>query len=283
MRVTKQGDANYNAATSATISITVDKIEQAPLTAIAALSSIPYNGTTTLRTTGGSGTGAVTYSVASGAANCSISGTTVKGTGVGPCTLVATKAPDVNYTQVTSTAIPISVVQATQIALTAPVATPSTVIYGGTTTLSTTGGSGTGAVSFALTSGATNCAISGTTLTGIRAGNCSVVATKASDGNYLPATSTARTITVGKAPQAALAALAASPTIARGGTTTLSTTGGSGTGSVSYSLVTGGTSCSMSGKVLKGTAVGSCTVVANKLGDTNFLQAASAPITINVL
>jgi hypothetical protein len=75
-------------------------------------------------------------------------------------------------------------------------ATPSTINYRDTSTLSVTGGSGTGAISYALVSGETNCAISGNTLTGVEVGTCMVIATKAADINYNAASSAPITITV---------------------------------------------------------------------------------------
>lgn len=75
-------------------------------------------------------------------------------------------------------------------------ATPSAISYGGTSTLSTTGGSGSGAVTYTLTSGASNCSISGTTLTGIAAGSCTLTATKAADTIYNSTTSAPIGVTV---------------------------------------------------------------------------------------
>jgi hypothetical protein len=127
----------------------------------------------------------VTY--ASNNANCTISGTTLTAAAVGTCTVTATKAADTNYAAATSAGITVTVSQATQATLVA-VSTPSTVAFGGTTTLSTTGGSGTGAVTYA--SNNANCTISGTTLTAAAVGTCTVTATKAADSNYAVATAT---------------------------------------------------------------------------------------------
>jgi large repetitive protein len=76
--------------------------------------------------------------------------------------------------------------------------------YGHPLVLASTGGSGSGSVSYAVSSaGTANCAISGTTLTSTRAGSCVVVATKAADGTYAAATSLATTITISpRAPKA---------------------------------------------------------------------------------
>jgi hypothetical protein len=75
-----------------------------------------------------------------------------------------------------------------------------TVAAGGTRTLTTSGGSGLGAVSYAVTTaGNAGCSISGAVLsvTSVTSGNtCGVTATKAANGSYLSVSSSEQTITV---------------------------------------------------------------------------------------
>lgn len=80
------------------------------------------------------------------------------------------------------------------------VATPSSLVYGTSATLTTTGGSGTGAVTFSVGS-STGCSVSGTTLSVTNAsGTCSsVTATKAGDSNYYSITSVSIAVTLTKA------------------------------------------------------------------------------------
>jgi len=79
------------------------------------------------------------------------------------------------------------------------VVTPSTVTYGTTATLSATGGSGNGAVSFSIGT-STGCSVSGTTLSVTNASStCAVTATKAADSNYYSADSAPVTVTLVKA------------------------------------------------------------------------------------
>jgi hypothetical protein len=62
-------------------------------------------------------------------------------------------------------------------------------------TLVTSGGSGSGAVSFTVANGtATGCRITGSSLTATGAGKCLVTATKAADTTYLAASSSATTV-----------------------------------------------------------------------------------------
>ncbi|MBA4697091.1 MAG: fibronectin type III domain-containing protein [Legionella sp.] len=272
---TKAGDTNYQPITSSPITVTVTQAPQTTLTAIATPSSIVYQGTSTLSTSGGSGTGAVTYTVVSG--SCSITGTTLTGTGVGTCSVTATKAGDTNYQPITSSAITITVTRAPQAALTAA-ANPTSIVYLGTSSLSSTGGSGTGAVSYSVESG--SCSVAASSLIGTGVGTCSVTATKAGDVNYQPITSSPITVTVTQAPQTALTVTATPSSIVYQGTSTLSTSGGSGTGAVTYTVASG--SCSITGTTLTGTGVGSCSVTATKAGDTNYQPITSSPITVTV-
>lgn len=131
-----------------------------------------------------------------------------------------------------------------------------------TRTLATSGGSGTGLVSYSvgvstacrvsgttLTVTATACEVSGSTLTATAAtGSCAVTATKADDPDYLSATSAAITVAVTKGtsdeitvtatrvPQATLTVNPVPGPVGVNETRTLSTTGGSGGGEVTYSV-----------------------------------------------
>lgn len=82
-----------------------------------------------------------------------------------------------------------TIAQASQAALVVS-ADPGSILFGETSVLSTAGGSGTGEVSYAATTGAANCGIVGATLTGTGLGTCTITATKAADVNYLVATAT---------------------------------------------------------------------------------------------
>lgn len=81
---------------------------QDPLVAAASATSLAASAKTTLSTTGGSGTGAVTYAVASG--SCTISGNKLTAqSSAGTCTVTATKAATSTYAAATSPAITITV------------------------------------------------------------------------------------------------------------------------------------------------------------------------------
>ena len=75
----------------------------------------------------------------------------------------------------------------------------TTVVYGSTLNLTVSGGSGTGAVTYAVTNGTGEATTNGNVLTATKAGEVTVVATKAGDNDYNAVSSTAVTITISKA------------------------------------------------------------------------------------
>ena len=160
--------------------------------------------------------------------------------------------------------------------------TDNTMNVNATLTLSTTGGSGGGALTYSLVSaGSASCSLSGAVLTPSSSGTCTVSATKAGDGTYSSISTGTVTITVSKLAQASLS-FAATATVF-GTNLTLATSGGSGTGAVTYSLVSAGSaSCSLSGAVLSTSSVGSCTVSASKASDSTYNSATTGAITITV-
>jgi hypothetical protein len=110
LTASQAADTNYNAATSAAYTVTLNKGQQATLTLTGMPASAQAFGATfTVGATGGSGTGAVAF-IAAGA--CSLSGITVTMTkGTGSCSVTANKAADNNYAGVTSAAITVDAVQ----------------------------------------------------------------------------------------------------------------------------------------------------------------------------
>lgn len=278
---TKAGDATYNSTTSDAFSVTVNKANQAALT-VASPSAATFGDAPVAPThSGGSGTGAVSFAASGDACGIVASGANtgkleIK-TGADDCFLTAYKASDTNYNAATSTAHKVAVSKATQATLSMTSASAGT--FGEVITLTSTGGSGTGATTYAATG--TACSIPATgdnagklTITS-GSGTCSVQATKAGDGNYAGTSSAAQTITVSKRAQDGLAIVAAA-TGTFGDKLPLSTTGGSGDGTVSYSTGNS-TACSVTGAELTITSgTGTCSVTATKAADGNY-SAVSAP------
>jgi hypothetical protein len=102
-------NANYQ-ANNATGTLVIGQANQATLT-VNAGTPLTYNTTETLSTSGGSGGGAVTYTVTSG--SCSVSGNQLTAnSGTGTCSVTATKAADTNYNQATSVAATVTLQKA---------------------------------------------------------------------------------------------------------------------------------------------------------------------------
>ena len=222
---TKLGDNNFNVATNATVSFVINKATQAEITASITVGSatMPYvatpKATATISGTGGSGTGVFNYTVDSTSSTvCSVNPTTGVVTNVtaGTCIINVKKLTDNDYAESPVKTVTITFTKIDQAAFTltaAKSALKATTSALDTTTVSVAGGSSTGAVTYSVAADSlTVCSISGTTVTGIGAGECTIVATKAADVNYNVATATVK-LTVTKGTQNALAVSPYWPTI----------------------------------------------------------------------
>jgi alpha-tubulin suppressor-like RCC1 family protein len=269
--------ANYGSLSAAnSTTVTVAQASQASLSINT--TSSDYNVALTLGTTGGTGTGAVTYTLNSaGTAGCVLTSGSLSATQVGTCTVTATKAADTNYAAISSST---TVINFNPIGQSALAVTTASAAYDQTISLTTTGGSGAGAVTFVIAStGTANCSLNSSTLSATTPGTCTVTATKAANGNYSSVTSSAQTITFNKKNQSAISL--ADVTGTYGTTFTLGITGGAGTGTVSYTLASAGSAgCSLNGTSITVTSIGSCSVTATKVGDTYYNDQSSASTVI---
>jgi uncharacterized repeat protein (TIGR02543 family) len=183
---TPDDTTNYNSGGTISMTVTVSK----PTIAITASShTVAFGGSVPTITPSYSGfVNGEDSSVVSGL-TCSTSYTTT--TSVGTTTSTCSGAIASNYSfSYTSGVITISQGGQTN-ALTI---NSTSVTYGSILTLTTLGGSGSGANSFIVNSGP--CSVSGDQLSPSAAGTCMVTATKAANGNYLAASSISTAITV---------------------------------------------------------------------------------------
>ena len=188
----QSGDSNYSPATQVTYSITISRATSSIV--ISETNTYNFNGSAqgpSSATVSGS-QGSVSYSYV-GTGSTNYSATSTRPTNAGTYSVTATVAQDSGYSSATSTVFAFSIEQISQslgITITSVAAT-----YGTNLSLTTSGASGgTGAVTFNVDSG--SCTIFGSTLTPTAAGTCMVTAAKATDGNYLAATSPSTAITV---------------------------------------------------------------------------------------
>jgi trimeric autotransporter adhesin len=276
-------NVNYDPISSDSTKITIAKAEQISLSITS--TSVNFNATLTLTTSGGLGTGGISYVVNSG--NCSISSGVLSSTSAGSCSITATKAADTNYEEISSTATTITVNQVAQATLTATIDISSKVFpYSQAITLGSSGGSGTGSITFAIYSGgtATSCTLSGSgtsnTITATTSGTCLIRATRAGDTNYTSISSASITFTFIRATQSALTIT--SSTANYGTPLTLATSGGTGTGAITYSVTSG--PCTVSNNTtLNYSAAGTCVLTATKAQDNDYsaLTSAAKSIVVN--
>jgi hypothetical protein len=142
-------------------------------------------------------------------------------------------------------------------------------------TLTTAGGAGSGAVTYALQSPAANCTLTDGVLGATAAASCVVTATKAADATYSQAVSSPVTFNFLGA-QAALSISNQNTTNPVGTSVTLTTAGGSGSGVVTYALSTPNAMCSLRKNLLTARAGATCSVVATKGADRVFASILSA-------
>ncbi len=278
--VTATDDIGYTASQGYTI--TIDLVSQTLTFGVPPTVLYGGSGTVTASTTAApSASYPITFSTAS--ADCSVtSDGEVMGINAGTnnCQITATQAGDATYASATATQT-LSIGKASQ---TLTFGTPPTVLFNGTGTVTaSTSAVPTANYPITFSTPSPDCLVtSDGVVTGINAGtgNCQITGTQAGDANYADATAT-QTLSIGKASQAALIATANPVGIAPGATSTLGTTGGSGTGAVSFAVTAGNAFCTVNGTMLTGTAVGTCTVTATRAADANH-DAATATVDVTV-
>jgi hypothetical protein len=256
---TKAGDNTFNESNSPTQSF-IFLGAQATLTISNTTLTNAVGTAVSLTTAGGSGSGATTYALSTANALCSLTGSTLSATSGTTCSVTATKAASGIYAPTTSA--PVSFIFKGAQATLSISNTTLTNAVGTTVVITTAGGSGSGALSYTVSG--TNCALSGASLSASAAATCVVSATKAGDGTYAESNSATKSfIFLG-----AQAPLTISNTVLINSVRTsvaLTTTGGSGTGEISYALATPNSSCSISRRgVLTAKAGTTCSVIATK-------------------
>jgi hypothetical protein len=198
-------DSTYlSVSTAAASSITISLGTQAALS-INSASTKGYANTYTLTSTGGTTAGAVTYAVDStgNTANCSITGAALTTTGIvgTSCSITATMAGNANYNSVTSSAFTVTIVKSAQAPLV--ISSSTSKPFSSMLALTTTGGTGGGLISYAVTATRTaGCSITGSApnfsliTTGAVGSTCGITATSAQTTTYNAISSSQVTITV---------------------------------------------------------------------------------------
>ena len=260
-------NSNY-AITIAPVNFTISQATQS------AVSLTTTNGVyatgLTLVATGGSGSGGYSFTVISaGTAGCGVASGILNATSPGTCTITATRAASTNFLVASSVATTVTIVKATQSAVSL---TSTSGTYNTNISLTAAGGTGTGGYSFMVSdAGTAGCSIAmGPSLTSSSAGSCTVTVSRAGDNNYEALSSVATLVTFAKDTQNNLTLRDNYGDLDTG--ITLSVSGGSGTGAVSYSVTSGSANCSITSGVVNARFTGSCTLTTTKAADVNYLQ-----------
>jgi uncharacterized repeat protein (TIGR02543 family) len=155
--------------------------------------------------------------------------------------------------------------------------------YSRAITMTPSGGSGTGVVTFAIVAGgsATGCSLANNTasntISADTSGTCLIQATKPQDVDYFAATSSAVTFTFNKLTQDALTITANN--FRRGETTSVLATGGNTSETIAYSA---SGACSILTTTLSSSGTGTCEIVATRAGNSIY-ELVTATKSINVL
>jgi MBG domain/Bacterial Ig-like domain (group 3)/MBG domain (YGX type)/CARDB/Kelch motif len=262
------GDADHNSAPQALQAVAAQKISQSSLTMLGMPGTAqPYGSSFDVSTSGGDGTGAVTFE---SSGSCSVAANTVTiNSGTGFCYVTATKAGSEDYDPTISATGVTNVKAATQ-SLTFTGA-PSTAKYQSTFNVSAVSNP---AGSVVITA-AGGCTVNGTLVT-MTSGTtaCNLSAYLPGDSNYAAAHATQSTAAE-KADQS-LTFPALQATQVSG--TTFNVSAGATSG-LPVSFASAG-SCSLSGSQVTLTGAGSCSITASQAGDANF--AAANPVTQSI-
>jgi hypothetical protein len=309
---TKAGDGTYRSVVSSPSTFVFAGAAQDTLT-ITATSGTSSKAGTAIRIGSKGGSGIAHYSFVafnSSGANCQVNYSglggdnqgSVNSSTAGVCSVIALNSANGIYKSAQSTPVAFVFGNTTQPDVFTISNEQTASLVGAPITLRTKGGTGAGAVTFALLSNADKCLISADgnlVVNQLTAGvpvTCAVQATKAADATYGAQRSQTVVFTFSGLAQSPLSINNAVTTASSNSDSiTLSTIGGSDTGTVTYSLGTG-SNCSVIGSTLTSNiSGGSCSVTATKLGSTTYASTVSpavlftfpaaptSPSTINTL
>ena len=272
------GNATYAAATPVSSSFTVAAGAQT-ISFISPGNQTLGTAPTALMATATSGL-AVTFESTTPSV-CSVSGTALTLVGAGTCAIGASQAGSSTYAPAPAVSSSFTVSAAPLTAQTITFTSPGNQTLGVVPApLAATSTSGL-AVAFASTTSGV-CTASGTTLTLLAVGNCSVAASQAGNSTYAGAMVVTQTFSVAAAPLTAQSITFVSPGNQTLGTAPAALVATASSG-LTVSLVSTTTGvCTTSGTTLTLLTAGSCTISASQAGNSIFASAAPISNTFNV-
>ena len=265
---------NYAAATQTSQTITVGKGTQVISFSSTAPSS-PKVGTSYTVTASATSGASVTFSTSSAA--CSVSGSTVTFNAVGSCVIKANQSGNDNWNAASEVTQTLTVGQGEQsISFTSTASSPKV----GTTytPAATVTGGGTVTFTVSLTS-ASVCSISGGVVTFLSVGDCVVLGDSASVTNWSVAPQTSQTIAVIKGDQTI--SFTSNATTTKVGTSYTPAATATAGGSVTFTIAGSSSSvCSIANGVVTFLTVGSCVILGDAAGTSNYNAATQSSQTI---
>ena len=194
---------------------------------------------------------------------CGVSGSTATLLAGGTCTIAADQAGDATFAPAATVTMSFTVLQANQTITFAPI--PNKAANDPPFAVSATASSGLSVMLTVTTPGV--CSLSGSTVSILSVGTCSIDANQAGNGNYNPAPTVTQSFTIGMSNQTIT--FNALPNKSFGDPPFgLSATASSGL-PVTFSTTTPGV-CSLSGSTVTILAVGSCVISANQAGNATY-------------
>ena len=277
------GDASYQAAPQAQQSFAVAPTALSPqtisFTSTPPASALPGDGYT-VAASATSGLAVVFTAAPASAGVCTVSGSSVSVVGAGTCVVDADQPGNASYLpapqaqQSFGVGAPAPSVQSINFTSTPPV--PATT--GGTYAVSATASSGLTVSFSAAPASAGVCTVSGSSVSLVGAGTCTVNADQAGNASYQPAPQAQQSFTV--SPPAAssqtisFTSTAPSGAVVGGPSYAISATASSGL-AVSFSAAGSSAGvCTVSGSTVSLVGTGTCTVNANQSGNSSYLPAA---------
>jgi uncharacterized protein YhjY with autotransporter beta-barrel domain len=276
-------DANYSAAPQVTLNVAIGAGVQAITNFVATPAAPVYTsgGTFAVSATGGPSGNPVVFASTTTSV-CTVGGSTVTMLAAGTCSLTADQAGNANYSAAPQVELDVTIGAASQ-TITDFAANPAAPVFapGGTFTVSATPGASTSPVVFASTTTSV-CTVSGSTVTMLTAGTCSLTANQAADANYNASPEVTLDVVIGAAAQTITNFVAnpSAPVYAPGGTFAVSATGGASGNPVVFAS-TSPTICTVSGNTVNMLAPGDCALTANQAGNASY--SAAPQVTLQVV
>jgi len=212
---------------------------------------------------------------------CTVSGATGTMVGAGTCTLTANQSGDTAWAAAPQATQTVAIGLGVN-AITFPAQAGQTYATGGTFAISpaATGKSSAPVVYSSLSAGV--CTVSGTTVTMVSAGVCSIAADQGADANWAAAPQATQTVAIGLGVNAITFPAQANQAFVAGGTFAINPAAtGKSSAPVIYSSQTTAV-CTVSGATVTIGAAGTCTIAADQAADANWAAAPQVTQTVAI-